>query len=206
MIDKYLEKAVRIILKKYDENLTIEDLEKIEELNLNYYDIFEEKNIIKIEELQNFKNLRRLSLAKFCLSKEDIRLLGTLNYLYSLNLNNCTIENEEDISELSKLTSIELRNMKINSLSFCNNLKNLKKLSLRDSQIKYFSDIKKCIVLEYLDIEGIGNLNLDFLLYLDCLKLINVSRQQLTEYNLKILKELEKRHEFSYKIEMKNIY
>ena len=206
MLGEYLKKCVQISLRIYDRNITVEDIEKVEELNLNYYDISGKPNDIKIEEFKYFKNLISLRMVNFELNEETFEILGTLDCLEDLELNDCTIYNYNDISKLSKLSSIELRNMDINSLDFCTKLLNLKRISLKDSKIKNFASIKKCTNLEYLDIEGIGDINLEFLLNFDNIEFVNLSRQQLTQVNLNALKTLEKRENFSYEIEMKYVY
>lgn len=201
-----LNKYVSILLNIYDRDLTIEDIEKVEELNLSFYDFSGEPNDIKTQEFKYFKNLRTLRMIDFDLNEDDFNILGTLNNLENLELNDCIILDENSISKLSKLRRIELRNMDIKSLGFCTKLLDLKSVSLKDSKIKNLTPIKKCTRLEYLDLEGVGDINLEFLLKFDNLKFINLSKQQLTQVNLKVLESLEKRDNFSYEVEMKYIY
>lgn len=104
ILSKELKETLQGILGKEFEEITKEDLDKIELITLDYFKDF------LLDDLLLFNNLKKCILKNYELSKKEINILENLNKLEILELNNCKINSE---------CKLNLQKLK---LSFCTNI------------------------------------------------------------------------------------
>lgn len=152
--DDKLFKYISFKLNKLDNDFSIEELKRINEVFINLdemsNDVF--NDIIKL------KNLESIIIKNGSLYKEDINKLLSLNYLCKLSFDNVFLEE----IDFSKFNIIELTIIKcnINDFSFINKSNAITKLSLVncDININNFDNLNE---LDYLDLSG-SNVNNNF--------------------------------------------
>lgn len=199
-------------LDKLENAFSEEELEQIEELVLNPYDIDEEYHELNLDILKYFKNLKTISFSNLLITDFDFENLYTMPNLTSLNFDKCTFENInkitsldllelsiincdiEDFSfiyDLNTLKSLSVINGNL-SLSKINNLQNLVFLEISSSSV---TDIEKLSLplLEELYIDKTDINNLDIVTALSKLKKLGLSREQY-ENNRSIIEVLQKRN------------
>lgn len=161
-----------ICLKTEKANLEEEDLFQVEELNLSNREFSGKEKDIKLNGIEQFVNLKRLSLQYFLIDDEIIRILNSLKSLQELQLVSCEFKGKEalKISTLNRLLLycckidkyesiyspkmlriIGDSNIKINRI---NGKHNIEQMYLNESKIKGFYSIKDYTNLKVLNLDG----------------------------------------------------
>ena len=184
-------------LDKLENAFSEEELEQVEELVLNPYDINEEYHELDLDILKYFKNLKTISFSNLLITDLDFENLYIMPNLTSLNFDKCTFENINKIASLN-LLELSIINCDIEDFSFIyglntlkslsiingnlslskiNNLKNLVFLEISSSSV---TDIEKLSLplLEELYIDETNINNLDIVFDLSNLKRLGLSRKQ----------------------------
>eukprot|EP00833_Pecoramyces_ruminatium_P004170 jgi/Orpsp1_1/1178202/evm.model.c7180000064405.1 len=81
---------------------SIENLEKLKELNINYSNIYRHNDYSPIYYLKHFKNIEELYIAGGILTKEDLEEIGQLKNLKSLRIYESKYEGDDDIQNIIK--------------------------------------------------------------------------------------------------------
>lgn len=156
--DKNLETAIRFECGKLSETLTLEDFQKVTELDLRNSDIKD------LQGIQFLTNLKELDLAG-----NNLKNIGNLKNLTSLQILKLNENNIEDIQALNYLTNLEQLDLyanKISDLSPLAELVKLKELGVMENKVEDVSCLKGLLNLETLvlqnneisDITSLGNL------------------------------------------------
>lgn len=163
-------------LDKIDNEFTLEELSKIDEITIDYKD----DNVIIFEELLFLKNLKTLNIRHSSLFNSDFNILLNLNKLENLYFEKCEFENADLISSLN-LKNLFLINCNINNHTFLCMFSDLEELSVINGNIE-ISKINKLKKLKYLRLSyskiiDNDNLSLENIreLYLDNTNIIDLS-------------------------------
>ncbi len=199
-------------LDKLENEFSEEELEQIEELVLNPYDINEEYHELNLDILKYFKNLKTISFSNLLITDLDFENLYIMPNLTSLNFDKCTFENINKIASLN-LLELSIINCDIEDFSFVYGLNTLKSLSIINGNLSLskinnlqnlvfleissskVTDIEKLTLplLEELYIDETDINNLDIVINLSNLKKLGLSREQY-ENNRSIIEVLQKRN------------
>lgn len=174
------------------ENVTLEDLDSINEIMLDSQNIVGGYNKVYFEEVALFKNLKKISIKNLGLAIDDlekisdikeiefinceIRDLSKLQNVEKLILNNSEIDNLEDLAQLSNIVQLQLVNMKINNFDFLKQLKKLEKLAIKNIQNFKLSEIDFYLPIKYFSVEKINELDLNVIEKFENLKILSVDR------------------------------
>ena len=121
-------------LDKLENEFSEEELEQIEELVLNPYDINEEYHELDLDVLKYFKNLQTISFSNLLITDFDFENLYKMPNLTSLNFDKCTFENINKIKSLN-LLELSIINCDIEDFSFVYGLNTLKSLSILNGNL-----------------------------------------------------------------------
>ena len=208
--NKMIADYVMFKLDKLENDFTSEELDKIEELVINY-DSKVDDNSIDIDELKLFKNLKSLTIRHGYILNSYYSVFTKLENLEELVLEDCEFENADLISSL-KLKKLSLINCRINNYTFVNVIEPLERLSITNAiidmsminklkNLKYLeisyskADITKKVnidSLEELYIDNTNIKNLDFANNLNNLKVLSIDADQYTK-NQNVIKKLRDR-------------
>lgn len=185
-----LRKYVQFQLDKND--ITLEDLDSINEIKLDSQNIVGSYNRVYFEEIALFKNLERISIKNLGLTLNDIEKISNIKEIEFINceidnitklqnvehltLNNSEIENLEEIVQLSNITELQFINMQIDNFEFLKQFKKLEKLVIKNIKGFELPKIDFYLPVKYLSIEKIENLNLEILEKYKDLKTMSVDR------------------------------
>lgn len=206
-----LNQNLEIILNKNRQNITAEDLSKIEGICFSKVDKTGEQSY-SFEELLSFPNLSRLTVTATFVTNEDIRMLSNLPNLKSLEFTKCVLADDIDYSELTTVENLSISRSFINNYHSLASANGLKSLVLffpynEDEADLDINDIHSEETLEQLTLEGcdianptsfsrfskLRTLNLlsttvqhfDFVNYLNSLETIYVEPRYREDENLK---------------------
>lgn len=208
--NKMIADYVMFKLDKLENDFTSEELDKIEELVINY-DSKIDDNSIDIDELKLFKNLKSLTIRNGYILNSYYSVFTKLENLEELALEDCEFENADLISSL-KLKKLSLINCRINNYTFVNVIEPLERLSITNAiidmsminklkNLKYLeisyskADITKKVnidSLEELYIDNTNIKNLDFTNNLNNLKVLSIDAEQYAK-NQNVIKKLRDR-------------
>lgn len=183
----------------------MKDLECIDEIILDSQNIVGAYNKVYFEEVDLFKNLKKISIRNLGLTPHDIEKISKIkniefinceirnitgfSNLEHLSLINTEIDNFEEIKKLSNLIELQLINTKINDFEFLKSFTNLKKLVIKNIKDFSFLKIDFSLPIDYLSVEKIDKLELNVISKYKNLKTLSVDREE--SYNFeKELKEL----------------
>jgi|GEM_PF-873594 len=166
--DNSLEKAVREEIGKPEGNITHQDIESIDYLNL--YD----KSVKYLDGLEHFKHLYNLDLSYNQI--EDLSPLSSLTSIHILNLDSNNIKNIDPLKNISSLEFLNLSNneitdftplhslsllndlcisyMNLSNIDFLKNIQNLRSLSLYNTNIEDISTLSSLKELYSLNLSG----------------------------------------------------
>ena len=170
-IDKYIH---NILLKRNNEELTNEDLDKVKKIVLSGQNFDGEKIICDFNDFIYLKNLESCTLEFFDITDEIISILESLKNLNTLTLNHCKfVVNEIKNASISTLIISHVDTSNVPKLIECGNLetiqfistgivditnftelKSLKNVYIYNSETKNFSTIKELPNLERLGLDG----------------------------------------------------
>lgn len=176
-------------LDKIDNLFSKSELDKIEELTINFDNSLDNS---LLDEIILFQNMKNLTLRNFYISNDKFKILLSLSKLDSISFEKCKFENINLIASLN-LRSLSLIGCDIIDYSFINLLNHLHELSLVGGMIE-INKINKLKDLEYLQLsysDIIGDkitINLNNLseLYIDNTNIMDLSFME----NLHNLKKL----------------
>lgn len=177
----YAKTNVKGIKKLFYKKLTVEEIEKINQIHL--YGI-EDKDL---RFLKFFKNLKHLSLdnCKFSstyglqyvvqletlfISDSEIDDLGYIRDCYNLEMFDYMFEkdcefkhtNFECISNLSKLVEVDLTGNNVRDVSFLSNLQHLTEVVLNENPVENLEVLKDLPELVYVEVEDCGLTSLEW--------------------------------------------
>ena len=173
MISKELKEYLFLKLnKKEGEDLTEEDLDKVEEISLNSKTIDFQERRYDFKDFQKFKNLKFLILQNFKIRNYETNISNRIDSLCAVQMTNCKISSKSTLQ--GNLELISFRNCKNFSLRYISKLKSLKvlkvgngkKLNLKGISIfkniekLYFRNIKLTNSLELVNLPNLKYLNL----------------------------------------------
>lgn len=199
-------------LDKLENAFSEEELEQVEELVLNPYDINEEYHELDLDIFKYFKNLKTISFSNLLITDLDFENLYKMSNLNSLSFDKCTFENINKITSLN-LLELSIINCDIEDFSFVYDLNTLKSLSIINGNLSLskinnlkdltFLEISSSSVtdseklslplLEELYIDETNIKNLDIVIDLSNLKKIGLSREQY-ENNKSIIEVLQNKN------------
>ena len=199
-------------LDKLENEFSEEELEQIEELVLNPYDINEEYHELDLDVLKYFKNLQTISFSNLLITDFDFENLYKMPNLTGLSFDKCTFENINKIKSLN-LLELSIINCDIEDFSFVYGLNTLKSLSILNGNLSLskinnlkdlvfleissskVNDIEKLTLplLEELYIDETDINNLDIIIDLSNLKKLGLSREQY-ENNKSIIEVLQNKN------------
>ena len=210
--NKELANYLMFKLDKLENAFSEEELEQVEELVLNPYDINEEYHELDLDILKYFKNLKTISFSNLLITDLDFENLYKMPNLTSLNFDKCTFENINKITSLN-LLELSIINCDIEDFSFVYDLNTLKSLSIINGNLSLsnINNLKDLVFLEissssvtdieklslplleelYIDKTNINNL--DIVIDLPNLKKLGLSSEQY-ENNKSIIETLQKRN------------
>lgn len=174
------------------ENITNDDLDNIDEIILDSTNIVGQYNKVYFEEIDLFKNLKKISIRNLGVTVEslekinkipevefvncELRDITKLSNVQHLTLINSEVDNFEKIEQLSNITELQLTNIKIEEFKFLENFKNLKKLVIKNVNDFSLSKINFYLPIEYLSVEKIKDLDLNIISQYENLKTLSVDR------------------------------
>lgn len=156
--DKKLEAAIREKIGKPIGTLTLEDMQKVTELDLT------DAGISELQGIQFLTNLKKLNLTGNNI--KHIGYLKNLILLEELALNHNNVEDIQALKYLSNLEQLDLYQNQISDLTPLADLVKLKQLSVMENKVTDISSLKNLMNLEILvlqnneisDISVLGNL------------------------------------------------
>ncbi len=140
---KELKEILQGILSKKIEEITKEDLNKIELITLDYFKDF------LLNDLLLFNNLKKCILKNYELSEKEINILESLNNLEILELNNCKINSK---------CKLNLQKLK---LSFCTNIEIEENFNESSINEVYLYNCDKIILSNMNKISKLNQITLD---------------------------------------------
>jgi hypothetical protein len=167
--DRAFERDIR---HELNSEITIDNLLKVEKLNL-FYDI---RNLEGIKYLTNLKELSIYN-TKYIKNIDQIKLLHNLEHL---EIGGCTFKKIGFIKNLSKLNELELSYVKIDNDYIIPNIKNLKEITLEGIKQKNLSFLNNNTQIESIDLNGCG-----FKSYKGIEKIHNLKKFKFTGKSLK---------------------
>ena len=147
--NKNLANYIMFKLDKVDNKFTEQELNKIDEVVIDYNNETD-SSFVFLEELLKLKNLKTITLRNGYIFNDDYNIFLHLDNLSEFVFENCEFENADLISSF-KLKSLALINCKIVSYSFVTVFENLEELSIINGTIT-MEKINKLNHLKYLQI------------------------------------------------------
>lgn len=153
-----LNQNLEIILNKNRQNITPEDLGRVEGICFSKVDKTGEQSYT-FDELLSLPNLSRLTVTATFVTNEDIKTLGKLPNLKSLDFTRCVLADDIDYSELSTVEDLSISRSFINNYHSLSSATGLKSLVLffpynEDEADLDINDISSEKTLEHLTLEG----------------------------------------------------
>lgn len=142
--DTNLEHIIRFNLNNFDKKIHVKDVRGIGYLNLNHC------NIVNLEGLEYFRNLRKLDLSFNNIS--DTSPLAKLNHLQELYIYNNNIKDLSETSKILSLRKLDISNNEIVDIDPLTALVNLKELDVNNNKIQNITKLNDLIGLTSLDI------------------------------------------------------
>lgn len=196
-------------LDKLDNEFTLDELNQITEVVINYDDE-NDSSFGFLEELRKLENLKTITLRNGYIYNDNYNIFLSLKELDSFVFEKCEFENADLISSL-KLKSLSLIDCRINNYTFTYTIETLERLSIVNGQVeiekinslkglnslrlsysKILDDSNiKINTLEELYIDNTNISNLSFLNNFDNLKLLSIDESQYNN-NQDIIDNLEK--------------
>lgn len=187
-------------LDKIENEFTLEELDKIKEIVIDYSDMNEEldNSFSLLNELLKFKNIERITIRNGYIYNDSYKIFLQLNNLRKIVFEKCEFENADLIVSLN-LTSLSLIDCKINNYNFIGTLLNIEKLCIVNGQVnidkinkleglislqlsysKIVSDNKEIYLnnIEELYIDNTNIEKFDFLMGLNNLKRVSIDMRQ----------------------------
>ncbi|GAA0289335.1 hypothetical protein GGQ92_002395 [Gracilibacillus halotolerans] len=144
--------TVRKKLGIESENVTILDMENLEEFYLNLWDYDKDKDdSISLKGLEHAVNLETLSVMN--VNIEDTKVIEELNSVEVINLYNTNIEDLSVIKDLTQLKSLNVAKTNVSDISALEKLTELKSLSLESTNVSDISALEKLTELEFLNLD-----------------------------------------------------
>ena len=98
-MNKYLERDLKLKLLDYGEKpLTQDDLNKITEFSLNNYTLSDKPKEIDLSELSALVNINNLTLQRFYIGEEQLKMLSSFQHLGILQIVSCQIDSNNTYS------------------------------------------------------------------------------------------------------------
>lgn len=98
-MNKYLERDLKLKLLDYDEKpLTQDNLNKITEFSLNNYTLSDKPKEIDLSELSALVNINNLTLQRFYIGEEQLKMLSSFQHLGILQIVSCQIDSNNTYS------------------------------------------------------------------------------------------------------------
>lgn len=214
--NKELKKFVQYKLDKNEFNK--EDLLNIEDIILDGKTITEDINKIYFDEINLFKNLKKIKISNVNISNEEleeiknieeicfkkcrIESIKKLGGIKKLSINNSKITNFDDIKSLTNLSELELINVKIDKFDFLREFLNLKKLAIKNVNNFSMDKIDFKLPIEYLSLDNIQNIDYAILESYSNLKTLSIEKEKVSEWE----EILDKLKEKNIKILLDDIY
>lgn len=177
-------------LDKIENSFTEEELNKINEIIINFDDEIE--NNLLFEELKLFNNLTSLYILNGYIYNDDFNILLSFKRLNNIYFEKCEFENADSISSL-QVECLSLINCKINDYSFFIVLNQLKELSIINGDVS-IEKLNKLNNLNYLQLSYCNISSENKEIVLPNLKYLDICNCNITDltfvYNLRNLKEL----------------
>ncbi len=170
--DPLIEEVVRNELANESGDITNEDLDKVETLELS------ELGLLSLPDLIKFTNLKILNI--YSNSIKDIEVIEDLVRLEELYLNNNDITDLEPLANMLNLVKLELSYNDISDLKYLEDLKNLTVLNLSFNNIVDISSLKNLSSLKELHLEGNKVKNIEVLKKLD-LNYLSINKEQVLD-------------------------
>lgn len=153
-----LNQNLEIILNKNRQNITPEDLGRVEGICFSKVDKTGEQSYT-FDELLSLPNLSRLTVTATFVTNEDIKILSKLPNLKSLDFTRCVLADDIDYSELSTVEDLSISRSFINNYHSLSSATGLKSLVLffpynEDEADLDINDISSEETLEHLTLEG----------------------------------------------------
>lgn len=187
-------------LDKIENEFTLEELDKVREIVIDYSDIDEEidNSFSLLDELLKFRNIERITIRNGYIYNDSYRIFLQLNNLRKMVFEKCEFENVDLIVSLN-LTGLSLIDCKINNYNFIGTLLDIDRLCIVNGQVdidkinkleglislqlsysKIVSDNKEICLnnIEELYIDNTNIERFDFLLGLNHLKRVSIDREQ----------------------------
>lgn len=187
-------------LDKIENEFTLEELDKVREIVIDYSDIDEEidNSFSLLEELLKFRNIERITIRNGYIYNDSYKIFLQLNNLRKMVFEKCEFENVDLIVSLN-LTGLSLIDCKINNYNFIGTLLDIDRLCIVNGQVdidkinkleglislqlsysKIVSDNKEICLnnIEELYIDNTNIEGFDFLLGLNHLKRVSIDREQ----------------------------
>lgn len=187
-------------LDKIENEFTLEELDKVREIVIDYSDIDEEidNSFSLLDELLKFRNIERITIRNGYIYNDSYKIFLQLNNLRKMVFEKCEFENVDLIVSLN-LTGLSLIDCKINNYNFIGTLLGIDRLCIVNGQVdidkinkleglislqlsysKIVSDNKEICLnnIEELYIDNTNIERFDFLLGLNHLKRVSIDREQ----------------------------
>lgn len=192
-------------LNKIGNEFSSDELEKLKELVLNQYNIFNEFSEVDIEVLDFTKNLESLDLKNFEITDEIIDKIKKIETLKKLSLDHCLIEDFNKIGDID-VDYLGISNNKFLNTDFLKN-KSYKGLMLSDSLSLDIENIKDMDNLKILNLSNSNIVNPSLISDLKSLNILHIENTDIKDISfLKELPELnevgidKKLYDYSYDI------
>lgn len=156
-----------------------EDLQDIKDIIIDGKTISGDINIVDFNDLDFFKNLKKVDLKNIEISKEymnkfaDIEEISFLNCeiesieeikkIKKISINNSTFDNFNEITNLKNIEELEIINTEIRDYDFLKMFENLKVLKIKNVKNFTLNRINFFLPIIYFSIRGVNDLDVDFL-------------------------------------------
>ncbi len=131
---KQIIEQLELYLGKLIEEISIEDLNDIDELTINNFDITKNKQEFYIEDLLLFKNLKSITFNNMIIDIDIINYIGNSN-IEELNLYNCELL-VELTSNFDKITNLKIEYVDKFKEEYLNYFPNIEYLSYKGYELK----------------------------------------------------------------------
>lgn len=176
------------------DNITMEDLENIDEIIIDSENIIGQHNEVYFQEIELFPKLEKITIRNLGISTENMKRLINIKQIKFKNceINDITqlhnvrhleiihseIEGLEELVKLSELKELQLIDMKVDNFEFLKELKQLEKLVIKNVEQFSLEKINFELPIEYLSIEKIDKLDLDMISKYKNLKTLSIDRTE----------------------------
>lgn len=178
--NKELEKYIKFKLGK--ENFELKDLDLITEIYLTSKTFTGEVNFVFFEEINYFKNLKKIRFDNLGITPKVIEIIN------NSNVKNISFESCEIISfvGLENIEILNISNCEIDDISTISTLNNLKKLYFCLMTQEQLKELPSLDSLEFLSIVGIDDFSIDDLSKFKNLKQLSIDKNDLEKFEDKL--------------------